>query len=394
VSDLVVVGVPWNSDELETAARAARDLGLRLVVADTAGNLARLAPSAAFGQLAVPAMTPAALAAAIAASGARWVVSITTMRLELAARVREALGMPGNPGAVEATVGDKLLTRARLAQAGLTRVRHWGVARAQVAAVVRDLPLPVVIKPRTLAGSNGVRLLRAPGDLADALRSYAADAGDVLIEQYLAGAEVSVEGLVTDGALTVFAVTDKVNTGPPYFQETGHVMPSRLAAARLGEIGRYLQDVVTALGIVTAPVHAEVKLLGDRVELVEVHTRYGGGNIVALLAHSAGVDAFGAYFAAVTGAAPPPTRAEPEQTWGVGFFTARVGRELRWRSFGLPHPGAVVAIDLDRRRAPKLEEFRGVRVRYWRAGHALFCSRSYQEVYENVTAMAAAMSDD
>ncbi|HUC24738.1 MAG TPA: ATP-grasp domain-containing protein [Streptosporangiaceae bacterium] len=391
MADLVVIGVPWNSHELEATARAARDLGLGMLVADTADQLA-MVTSPLFGRLDVASMTEDCLSAAIRATGARWVVSTTQMKLELAARVRECLGLPGNPSSVERTVGDKMLARAALRDASLTGVRHWRATVAELPDILRGIPLPVVIKPRTLAGSNGVRLVSQPGDLPDALSQYTEPSAEILLEQYLPGTEISVEGLVRDGQLTIFSLTDKVNTGPPYFQEIGHIMPSSETLMRAGEARRYLQRIVAELGIVTAPVHAELKLQDSGLDLIEIHTRFGGGNIVRLLAEAAGIDPFGEYLSAVTGGQPPSrTVARSEEVWGVGFYTARVGRQLQWKSFEVPHPGAVVQIDLDRRRGPKLTEFRGVRIRYWRAGHAMFCSASYQEVYENVASMATTL---
>ncbi len=386
VGPIAVVGVPWNRHELEPAARAAEALGRRLCVADTPARLATVPDAVACDRLAVADMTVPCLAGALAAVEPRCVVSITQMRLALAARVREALGLHGTPGDVEETVADKLLTRETLARHDLTGVRYRRTSATGLAALLREVPLPVVVKPRTLAGSNGVRLLRDAADVADALSQYTGRPDDLLVEEYLPGVEISVEALAVRGRLTVLSLTDKINTGPPYFQEVGHIMPSRHTADRGPQVTGYLQRVVAALGVETAPIHAELKLSGDGVDLVEIHTRFGGGEIVRLLSESRGIDPFGAYFAALLHDRPP-VAGRPDAVWGVGFFTARVGREFAWDSFDLPHPEAVVRIDLDARRRPKLEEFRGVRIRYWRAGHVMFRSPRYEAVQDNVASM-------
>jgi predicted ATP-grasp superfamily ATP-dependent carboligase len=383
---IAIIGVPWNSHELDPAVCAARELGVRLCVADTAAGLAKIPHSLPCDRLEVPEMTQDHLSAALAGTGPRCVVSITEMKLELAARVREIIGIPGTASQVERTVSDKLLTRTALSDAGLTAVRYWCVPVTRVAGLLGEVPLPVVVKPRTLAGSNGVRLLDGPADVPDALSQYRHQPAGVLVESYLPGVEISVEALAVDGRLFPLTLTDKVNTGSPYFQEIGHIMPSRHTAGRGEQVTSYLQQVITALGIGTAPIHAELKLSDHGVDLVEIHTRFGGGNIVRLLRESRGIDAFKAYFAALL-SGRPPLAATPDAVWGVGFFTSRAGGEFEWRSFDIPHPAAVVQIDLDRRRRPKLREFRGVRIRYWRAGHAMFRSAHYHEVHDNISAM-------
>lgn len=390
---IAIIGVPWNGHELDPAAHAAEALGHRLCVVDTPAQLATVPDSVPCDRLAVADMTVECLATALAAVAPRCVVSITQMKLPLAAEVREALGLAGTPSAVEHTVSDKLLTRETLSRSRLTAVEYRCTSVAGLTPLLHEIPLPVVVKPRTLAGSNGVRLLRSPADAADALSQYTEQPDGLLVESYLPGVEISAEALAVNGRIVVLSLTDKVNTGAPYFQEIGHIMPSRHTAERGAQVTDYLQCVVTALGIETAPIHAELKLTDDGVDLVEIHTRFGGGNIVRLLSESRGVDAFTVYFSALLDGRPPVV-APPEAVWGVGFFTARVGHDFKWRSFDLPHPDAVVRIDLDRRRRPKLHEFRGVRIRYWRAGHAIFRSPDHTVVLENVASMTTRFPTD
>jgi predicted ATP-grasp superfamily ATP-dependent carboligase len=394
VQTIAVIGVPWNTHELVPAAEDAADLGLRLSIVDTQDALAKLPPELPCGRLPAASMDPAVIAAAIRAQPLRYVVSLTELRLELAAQVREVLGYPGNPSLAERAVSDKLVTRQTLAAAGLTGVEFWPTTIAELPELVESLRRPVVVKPRALAGSNGVRLVARPADVADVMCEYdpviAARYGRdrVLVETFIPGTEISAECLTVEGRLVLLSLTDKINTGPPNFQEIGHVMPGRDAASRREQVAEYLQRVVTALGITTAPIHAELKLHDDGVELVEIHTRFGGGSIVRLLTESLSVRPFKAYFDALLSGRVTDTRA-PDAVWGVGFFTARVGRPFSWKSFDMPHPGSVVEIDLDTRRQPKRSEMEGIRIRYWRAGQALFSSTRYEEVYENVTFMAA-----
>ena len=386
---IVLVGVPWSVDELPTAVSQAESAGVRLVVADTEAELSKIDGPPALGRLPVAALSPEAVAAAAAALRPDQVVSITEMTMWCAARVREELGLPGTSSAAESTVSDKLRTRAILRERGLTGVGFWATTIADVGTLIDGLPLPVVVKPRALTGSAGVRLLERPADVTELIRQYdaATAAGfgrdELLVETYIPGVEISAEAIAVGGRVTLLSLTDKLNTGAPHFVETGHVMPSRHSAALAGRVHDFLQTLVTALGIETSALHAELKVADDRLELVEIHSRYGGDKITKLLAEVYGYEAFRAYFAAVLDGVAPPVPAA-RATAGVAFFTAALDSPFAATSFDFPHPSAVVAVDVDRRRQPALLSYEGVRLLYWRAGHALFMSSDYGQVHDNV----------
>jgi biotin carboxylase len=391
---ILLVGVPWSTHELTPAIRDAATLGARLHLVDTEETLAALHPGLDCERVPVAALDLASVLAAARAVRPDCVVSITELTMELAARVREELGHDGTPAAAERAVSDKPATREVLRDNGLTQVRFWTTTTAELPALARTLPLPVVAKPRSLTGSAGVRMIASVADAEllarqyDAARSARFGRDRLLVETYVGGVEISAEGLVVDGELTLFTLTDKVNTQAPYFVELGHLMPSRFSAEWQPRVHGYLQRCVTALGVRTSPVHAEVKLVGDQVELIELHTRFGGDNIVALLEETFALRPFEAYFAAMLGgSAPRVSRANT--TWGVAFFTVPMDQAPPAGSFAFPHPEAVMRIDFDRRTPPKLREYEGVRLMYWRAGHALFASADYAEVLADITFLAA-----
>jgi hypothetical protein len=99
--------------------------------------------------------------------------------------------------------------------------------------------------------------------------------GEIVVERYLPGIEVAVEGLMTRGELRLLAVFDKPDPlEGPFFEETLYVTPSRL------------NDVVqaaTALGLRHGPVHAELRIDGDRVWPLEIAPRSIGGLCSAAL---------------------------------------------------------------------------------------------------------------
>jgi predicted ATP-grasp superfamily ATP-dependent carboligase len=395
--NLIIVGVPWSLHELAPAVRDADALGSRIQLVDTPEMLAQVERSLDIGKLPVARLALPEIVEALDGRGVDGVVSITEMTMGLAAQVREALGHHGTSSRSERQVSDKLLTRQVLAAHGLTRTGFWESSLDDLPCVVAAAGFPVVVKPRSLTGSTGVHLIESASDLSGLealyIRGVAADHGRdrLLVETFIAGEEVSAEAVVVDGNLTLLAVTDKINTGPPHFYELGHIMPSRHSTEWWARIADYLQRVVEALDIVTSPIHAELKLAGAELELVEIHSRFGGDNIVRLLEHAFGLRAFETYFAGLLDGRVPESPSA-RQVCGTGFFTGRLGQAYRPASFGFPHPGAVVEIDFSARRQPKIDAYEGVKLTYWRLGHCLFAAHSYGDVFDNVSFVAECLS--
>jgi predicted ATP-grasp superfamily ATP-dependent carboligase len=150
---------------------------------------------------------------------------------------------------------------------------------------------PCVAKPLSLSASQGVvransreefiaaatrirRLLESPEIRA----TREPNLDQILVEGYIPGREVAVEGLLTEGKLRVLAIFDKpAPLEGPYFEETIYITPSRLAASQQREIERCAVDVVRALGLSQGPVHAEFRVNDEGVWPLEVAPRPIGG---------------------------------------------------------------------------------------------------------------------
>ena len=209
-----------------------------------------------------------------------------------AACVARALGTPGNPPGVVETCRSKLRQRQALAEAGLPVPKFLPFAVTEDAAgVATSVKFPCVVKPTMLAASQGV--IRANNaeefqGAVDRIRALLASPeiqvlrepglGELLVESYIPGQEVAVEGLLENGSLRMLAIFDKPDPlEGPYFEETIYVTPSRLT----GEMQAALEDCagrsVTALGLVTGPVHAEFRVNDDGPWVLEIAPRPIGG---------------------------------------------------------------------------------------------------------------------
>jgi len=150
---------------------------------------------------------------------------------------------------------------------------------------------PCVLKPFSLSASQGVVRANSPEEFISAaarirrlLESPEIRAtrdpnlDQILVEGYIPGREVAVEGLLTDGQLRILAIFDKADPlEGPYFEETIYVTPSRLPDARLHEIKRSAVDAVRSLGLSHGPIHAEFRINDDGVWPLEVAPRPIGG---------------------------------------------------------------------------------------------------------------------
>ena len=88
-----------------------------------------------------------------------------------------------------------------------------------------------IVKPVDNSGSRGVFLIEDFKDInliEDAFeysKAYSRS-GEIIVEEYMTGEEISVETLSIDNEVHVIAITDKITTGAPYFVEMGHSQPT------------------------------------------------------------------------------------------------------------------------------------------------------------------------
>src|ERR1700722_9508101 len=209
-----------------------------------------------------------------------------------AAYVARGLGILHNhPASVEAC-RSKLRMREVFGEAGLRG--PWFLSLSVNPAPEPSLlavSYPCVLKPLSLSASQGViransrqefisaaTRIRRLLESAEIRATREPNLDQILVEGYIPGREVAVEGLLTDGRLHILAIFDKPDPlDGPYFEETIYVTPSRLAASRQREIELCAIDAVRALGLSQGPVHAEFRVNGDGVWPLEVAPRPIGG---------------------------------------------------------------------------------------------------------------------
>src|SRR6266851_1584353 len=198
-----------------------------------------------------------------------------------AANAARGLGVRYNhPAAVEAC-RSKLRMKEVFRDAGLSVpwFRNLPIDPAPE-PVLLGISYPCVLKPLSLSASQGVvRANNREEFVAAAVRiRRLLKSPEILVEGYIPGREVAIEGLLTDGALSILAIFDKPDPlEGPYFEETIYVTPSRLPESGQHAIEKCARDAARALGLSNGPIHAEFRVNDDGVWPLEVAPRPIGG---------------------------------------------------------------------------------------------------------------------
>lgn len=278
-----------SSYRLPAFLEAAERLGVAaVVVEDTPAALARRSERYLGLDFAAEEQALAALAGLASAGPVDAVIAVDDSGSVLAARASAALGLPHNSlGSAEAA-RDKHLMRRLFAADGVPspgfRLCSTGEDLAALAAAVR---YPCVVKPLRLNGSRGViraddpagfvAAARRLGRLLDRLEG-AAGPKPFLVEDFIPGVEVALEGLIDAGRLQVLALFDKPDPlDGPFFEETIYVTPSRLPAGTQAAIAAVAARAAAAVGLRRGPLHAELRVSPAGPVMVELAGRSIGG---------------------------------------------------------------------------------------------------------------------
>jgi biotin carboxylase len=294
----LVLVADQQSYNLEPFERAAAALGAEVVVAtDRCGVLAkRWAGALGDRVVALSLRRPAEAVRRIVELAEHRpvaaVLSLSDKTAEVAAQAAAALGLPHNPPSAARAARSKIALREALARGSVAqpafRVLDAG-DRPERAA--REVCYPCVLKPALLSGSRGVIRADDPDAFCAAFRRVAATlsaeaplSGDdphaqqILVEEYVPGVEVALECLLEAGELRPLAIFDKPDPlVGPFFEETLYVTPSRLPEAAQARIVDLARQAARALGLMDGPVHAELRLEGDRAWVIEMAARTIGG---------------------------------------------------------------------------------------------------------------------
>jgi biotin carboxylase len=224
------------------------------------------------------------------------VLAVDDQGLAIASAAAACLEFRHNPLDAVAATRDKTIMRERLGAASLPQPAYRIVSPGtDVASAAAEIGYPCVVKPVSRSASQGVIRVDDAVEAEAAgvrIRAMTTDWPEpLLVERFVPGDEVAVEGLLTGGRLEVLAVFDKPDPlDGPFFEETIYVTPSRQPPAVLAEIETTAAGAAVALGLGEGPVHAELRVgPSGAVTILELAARSIGGLCARALHFGAGV---------------------------------------------------------------------------------------------------------
>jgi biotin carboxylase len=268
----------------------------------------------------------------------RAVVTFAEASVPAVARLAAEFGLPACGERTAYIARDKYAMRTALEGVDGIAQPRYGLARSldEAREQADRIGYPLVLKPIIGTGSMYVRSIDDAAELAEHFETirrgswdgfgydplhgdaFAEYGGAVLMEQFVPGAEISVESLVVDGETHSIAIHDKPLPTGPTFEEVYACTPTRLPADTVATIYTATRAVHRSMNITTGPTHVEFRLR-DGVEpvLLEAAARLGGGPIYRSVQLSTGVDMVEAMLDLATGRTPT-IAPRPEPT-PVGF---------------------------------------------------------------------------
>jgi len=228
------------------------------------------------------------------------ILSVDDAASELAALASAALGLSHNsPQAAEAA-RDKLLMRRLMSAGGAPcpLFRHFSLGDDPY-WIATQISYPSVLKPLRLSGSRGVIRANNKEEFVHAFtrlkrmllnEGYAEYDTLFLVEDFIPGFEVALEGLLTHGQLKTLTLFDKPDPlDGPFFEETIYVTPSRLSATMQQEVARCVAVAAASLGLREGPVHAELRVNERGPWMLEMAGRSIGGLCSTILEFGSGL---------------------------------------------------------------------------------------------------------
>lgn len=213
----------------------------------------------------------------------------TDMPMRSVAAVADQMGLVGIDEETALKATNKAEMRKALQEANVPIPEFFIVSNeVEYKEAVEKFDVPFIVKPADSSGSRGIFEVIDITDKELVKKAYEyckpySKVGDVVVEEYMKGPEVSVETLTINGVCHVIQITDKLTTGAPHYVEMGHSQPTKHSeevAIRIAEVAKAANK---AIGIKNGPSHTEIIVTSQGPKIVELGARLGGDNITTHL---------------------------------------------------------------------------------------------------------------
>ncbi|MCC6454619.1 MAG: ATP-grasp domain-containing protein [Caldilineaceae bacterium] len=223
------------------------------------------------------------------------IVALDDYDVETAAALREHLRLPGLGISAAKLFRDKLAMRVRAHEAQI-RVPEFVhlLNHERVADFMARVSPPWVLKPRSEAGSMGIKKVYHSDEVWAQIEQLGDRQSYFLLEQFVAGDVYHVDSLVWNGEI-VFAAAHRYGLPPmTVYQGGGVFVTSTLpyASQERQEVVEINRAVLRAMGMQHGVTHAEFirSQVDGRFYFLEIAARVGGANVDMLVEQATGVN--------------------------------------------------------------------------------------------------------
>jgi len=194
--------------------------------------------------------------------------------------VASALHLPGIKFEDAEAATNKIKMRMRFKEHNVPSPNFlpiWSLSDAKKACKILDFPL--VIKPSDNMGARGVKRIDNLNQISDAYHfaKNASPSGELVIENYMEGEELSIDAIIYNNEIAITGVADRIIERAPFFIETGHNMPSSLPKRIQDEACDVMIQGIKALGITMGAAKGDIKITQNGPMIGELAARLSGG---------------------------------------------------------------------------------------------------------------------
>ncbi|MBF9070650.1 ATP-grasp domain-containing protein [Streptacidiphilus fuscans] len=256
------------------------------------------------------------------------IVGISEWDLLTVAQLREELGVPGWRPEFVNRFRDKPRMKELVSGAGLRAPRFLELHAASTAEeVLGQVGLPIIVKPRSGAASQGVLRVDDRERLAAVLGEI--DPAGYQCEEFIEGDVLHVDGVRRDSRFHFVSASAYVNNCLEFADGTplGSVLLDE--GAERDEVVAFAGACLDALGLADGPFHLELfRSAAGELVFLEVGLRPGGAEVGFIHRDLFGVDLFAESFRAALGLPPFHSPGEFVSAPGGGWVSIPEPRPL------------------------------------------------------------------
>lgn len=145
--------------------------------------------------------------------------------------------------------------------------------------ILQKMTFPLVVKPVDNMGARGCRMIRSENEFTSSVKTAVeySKTSNAIIEEYMEGAEFSIDALIYNGTFTVTGFAIRHIKYPPYFIEIGHTMPAQLDKKIHDELISVFALGAKSLNLTCGAAKADIKYTKCGPMIGEIAARLSGG---------------------------------------------------------------------------------------------------------------------